>query len=176
MRGTERRTSVGGRRATDLDASARAGVAIPAWVRIGILVLALALSAYSLLHARQLNSKPRGSGAIAADAVDDNAALMAARLDAAVTIARAGARAAAQAEGGAEARLRAARAIAPGGAFAIVDARDAVQGAAGAAPERGRRGEASSAVAADGARWLRARAWGHSTATPIRPKPTRSSP
>lgn len=159
MRGTERRKSVGGRRSTDMDASARAGVAIPAWVRIGILILALALSAYSLLHARQINSKPRGA-AIAHQAIDDNASLMAARLEVDVTAAQAATRAGQQTGGDISARIAAARAVAPGVAVAFMASNGDIQSATGAEPELFRRSEASAAVASDGALLIRTPAAG----------------
>ncbi len=148
-----------GRRSTDLDASAPAGVTVPAWARIGILVLALALSAYSLLHARQMRDRPRSDAAITAQAVQTGASLSAAKLESALSVSQAASRAGASAlGGGADAALDAARAIAPETAFAVIGADGSVSASRGADAADFEPRQPGASVAADGSLLVQTRA------------------
>ncbi len=132
MRGNERRITNQGRRASD----GRQGA--PAWLRVLILFVTLAVAAYVLLFAREVAHPGREIDALRTQAVTHEARLLAYDLDARLVPARAGADAAAdtldmQPDRPVDA-LEQARAIAPGTAFAVIDLDGRVLAAAGADP------------------------------------------
>ena len=69
---------------------------MPSWLRVGILVAAIALAAYTALYAREIRDRPRDETAEAAQELVSQASLAAARLDARMGRADAGLRIAAE--------------------------------------------------------------------------------
>ena len=95
MQRPERRGAQPGRRTTD--AGNRAGASVmPSWLRVGVLIAAIALAAYTALYAREIRERPRDETAEAAQALVNQASLAAARLDARIGRANAGLRIAAE--------------------------------------------------------------------------------
>lgn len=128
MRGSERRITPQGRRAQDR----RKGP--PAWVRIAILAVTLAVAAYVLLFAREMARPGQEADALRMVAVDREARLLALETETRIAPVQAAVRAAtAQSLSSAE-TVRQARAAAPDGAFAVMSAGDVVTAAAGASP------------------------------------------
>jgi two-component system cell cycle sensor histidine kinase PleC len=132
LRGNERRITNQGRRASD----GRQGA--PAWLRVLILFVTLAVAAYVLLFAREVAHPGREIDALRTQAVAHEARLLAYDLDARLVPARAGGDAAAdtldmQPDRPVDA-IEQARAIAPGTAFAVIDLDGRVLAAAGADP------------------------------------------
>ena len=129
MRGSERRITPQGRRAQDR----RKGP--PAWVRISILAVTLAVAAYVLLFAREMARPGQEADALRMVAVDREARLLA--LETAVRMApvEAAVRAAAAQAGSPAETIRQARAAAPDAAFAVVSASGGVAAAVGGPPD-----------------------------------------
>ena len=69
---------------------------MPSWLRVGILIAAIALAGYTALYAREIRDRPRNETAEAAQELVSHAALAAARLDARIGRADAGLRVAAE--------------------------------------------------------------------------------
>jgi two-component system cell cycle sensor histidine kinase PleC len=115
LRGNERRITSEGRRAGDR----RKGP--PAWLRIALLTVTLAVAAYVLLFAREMARPGQEADALRLTAVDREARLLALDLETRIVPIQSAVRAAAGAGSPADV-LRRARAAAPGGAFAILDA------------------------------------------------------
>ena len=130
MRGNERRITNRGRRASD----GRRGA--PAWIRVLILTLTLAVAAYVLLFAREIARPGQEIDALRAQAVAHEARLLAYDLDARLRPARAGLESAAAAFDLRPDRpvdaVEQARALAPDTAFAIIDIDGRVLAATGA--------------------------------------------
>ncbi|KQW82478.1 PAS domain-containing sensor histidine kinase [Brevundimonas sp. Root1279] len=143
MRGNERRLTSQGRRAGDRRKGA------PAWVRIAILAVTLALAAYVLLFAREAARPGQEADALRSVAVDREARLLALELESRLAPVEAAVRAAAGAPDQAEA-LRRARAAAPGQAFAVIDADGGVLAANGAPPQAFAPAPGKPRLAADG--------------------------
>ena len=128
MRGNERRITSQGRRAADRRKGA------PAWVRIAILAVTLAVAAYVLLFAREMARPGQEADALRMAAVDREARLLALELETRIAPVETAVRAAAaQADGAAEA-VQLARAAAPGNDFAVLNAAGDVVAATGASP------------------------------------------
>lgn len=148
MRGSERRITPQGRRAADR----RKGP--PAWVRISILAVTLAVAAYVLLFAREMARPGQEADALRMVAVDREARLLALEMEARIAPVEAAVRAA-TAEDGAPARvIQRARAAAPDAAFAVVAPGGSVASAIGAAPEDFAAAPGKPLLAADGAALL----------------------
>jgi two-component system cell cycle sensor histidine kinase PleC len=130
LRGNERRITNQGRRASD----GRQGA--PAWLRVLILFVTLAVAAYVLLFAREIAHPGREIDALRAQAVANEARLLAYDLDARLAPARAGIEAAAegldQNPGRPVDAVERARALAPATAFAVIDIDGRVLAATGA--------------------------------------------
>lgn len=133
MRADERRGKKPGRRVSDRAAS---GLGMPVWVRIAVLVAALGLSIYSLLYARQAGDRPREQAESIAQALHTRAELAVARVDADAARAMLGLNTAARALAASPARpldaVEAARAAAPGFAYAVTGPDGDLAAAAGA--------------------------------------------
>jgi len=128
LRGSERRITPQGRRAQDR----RKGP--PAWLRIAILAVTLAVAAYVLLFAREMARPGQEADALRMVAVDREARLLALETETRIAPVEAAVRAAtAQAESPAE-TVQQARAAAPDGAFAVVTEGGNIAAAAGASP------------------------------------------
>ena len=130
MRGNERRITNQGRRASDGRDSA------PAWIRVLILSLTLAVAAYVLLFAREIARPGQEVDTLRTQAVSHEARLLAYDLEARLGPARAGIESAAQAldlwpDRPVDA-VEQARAIAPNTAFAVIDIDGRVLAATGA--------------------------------------------
>ncbi len=115
MRGNERRITSEGRRAADR----RKGP--PAWLRIALLTVTLAVAAYVLLFAREMVRPGQEADALRLSAVDREARLLALDLQTRIAPVQAAVRAAAVGAGSLSEILQRARAGAPDSAFAIVD-------------------------------------------------------
>ncbi len=133
MKGNERRYQRSGRRASDTTAAG-----LPAWVRVAILALTLAVAVYVLLFARETARPARELASLREQTLQQDAHLMAATLEARIASARAGMALASQRLGAPSARpldaIEAARAAAPDIAFAIVDPASTVLASTGAPP------------------------------------------
>ncbi len=152
MRGSERRITPQGRRAQDR----RKGP--PAWLRIAILAVTLAVAAYVLLFAREVARPGQEADALRMGAVDREARLLALETETRIAPVEAAVRAAtAQARSPAD-TIRQARAAAPDQAFAVVSADGAVVAAAGASPAAFGAAPGRPALAADGEALLVSRA------------------
>ncbi len=134
MKGNERRYQGAGRRASDTTAAG-----LPAWVRVAILALTLAVAVYVLLFARETARPARELAALREQALQQDAHLLAATLEARLSAARAGL---ALADNRLDARadrpldaIEAAAAASADTAFAIVDRTGAVRANTGAAAE-----------------------------------------
>ncbi len=128
MRGNERRITAQGRRAADR----RKGP--PAWVRIAILAVTLAVAAYVLLFAREMARPGQEADALRMAAVDREARLLALELETRLIPVEAGVRAALARPGDGAEMVRQARIAAPGRAFAVITRNGSVTAAAGAPP------------------------------------------
>lgn len=125
MRGEERRITPQGRRAADR----RKGP--PAWVRISILAVTLAVAAYVLLFAREIARPGQEADALRMAAVDREARLLALELETRIAPVQTALRAAAA--GAAPSTLvEHARSAAPDRAFAVIAADGRVLASAGA--------------------------------------------
>lgn len=81
MQRPDRRGMQPGRRASD--GGSRAGPSVmPSWLRIGILIAAIVLAAYTAIYAREIRDRPRNESAEVASDLAGQANLAAARLDA----------------------------------------------------------------------------------------------
>lgn len=148
MRGSERRITPQGRRAQDR----RKGP--PAWLRIAILAVTLAVAAYVLLFAREVARPGQEADALRMAAVDREARLLALETETRIAPVEAAVRAAtAQARSPAE-TIQQARAAAPDRAFAVVTAGNNVVAAAGASPAAFVPAPGRPSLAADGAALL----------------------
>ena len=151
MRGSERRITPQGRRAQDR----RKGP--PAWLRIAILAVTLAVAAYVLLFAREMTRPGQEADALRMVAVDREARLLALETETRIAPVEAAVRAAtAQSRTPAE-TIRQARAAAPDRAFAVVSAGDNVLAAAGGSPAAFVAAPGKPSLAADGAALLLSR-------------------
>ena len=128
MRGSERRITEQGRRAADQ----RKGP--PAWLRISILVVTLAVAAYVLLFAREMARPGQEADSLRMVAVDREARLLALEVEARLAPVEAAVRAAVTRPAPARDVIQQARATAPGRAFAVISPTGAVLAAAGAPP------------------------------------------
>lgn len=130
MRGVDRRIQQPGRRSGD-----RPG-GLPGWARILVLCLTLGLAVYVVLFARESTRPAREAAALKAEALDRDADLGAARLEASLARARTGLALAAETLRNAPTRpldaLETARAAAPDSAFALIDADGLATAATGA--------------------------------------------
>ncbi|MFA4892846.1 ATP-binding protein [Brevundimonas sp.] len=115
MRGNERRITSEGRRAADR----RKGP--PAWLRIALLTVTLAVAAYVLLFAREMVRPGQEADALRLSAVDREARLLALDLQTRIAPVQSAVRAAAVGSGSLSDILQRARAGAPDSAFAVVD-------------------------------------------------------
>ena len=125
MRGNERRITLQGRRAADR----RKGP--PAWLRIAILAVTLAVAAYVLLFAREMARPGQEADALRMVAVDREARMLALEVEARLAPVEAAVRAAGQSAGAAQA-IQQARTAAPDRAFAVIADDGSVAAAAGA--------------------------------------------
>jgi two-component system, cell cycle sensor histidine kinase PleC len=126
LRGEERRITSDGRRASDR----RKGP--PAWVRIAILTVTLAVAAYVLLFAREMARPGQEADALRLAAVDREARLLALEIETRVAPVEAAVRAGVSVAGTTpEAAIDSARAAAPGRAFAVIAADGRVSAVAG---------------------------------------------
>ncbi len=116
MRGNERRITSEGRRSADRRRSA------PPWVRIGLLTITLAVAAYVLLFAREIARPGQEADALRLTAVDREARVLALDLETRIAPVRLAVRAAAQSGQTTAQILQVARAAAPNGAFAVLNA------------------------------------------------------
>ncbi len=133
MRGEERRITSEGRRVSDR----RKGP--PPWLRIGILVVTLAVAAYVLLFAREMARPGQEADALRVEAVDREARMLALEIETRLAPVEAGVKAGSAAlAGGAEPAdaLTRARQAAPTSAFAIIDAEGRVLAATGSETAR----------------------------------------
>ena len=128
MRGSERRITPQGRRAQDR----RKGP--PAWVRIAILAVTLAVAAYVLLFAREMARPGQEADALRMAAVDREARLLALETETRIAPVAAAVRAATAQSRGAAETIQQARAAAPDSAFAVVSPGQSVSAVAGASP------------------------------------------
>ena len=126
MRGRERRITPQGRRAADR----RKGP--PAWLRIAILAVTLAVAAYVLLFAREMARPGQEADALRMAAVDREARLLALETEIRIAPVEAAVRAAATQSGGPAQAIQQARTAAPGRGFAVVSADGTVVAAEGA--------------------------------------------
>jgi len=115
LRGNERRITSEGRRAADR----RKGP--PAWLRIALLTVTLAVAAYVLLFAREMVRPGQEADALRLSAVDREARLLALDLQTRIAPVQSAVRAAAVGSGSLSDILQRARAGAPDSAFAVVD-------------------------------------------------------
>ncbi|HEY0599768.1 MAG TPA: PAS domain-containing sensor histidine kinase, partial [Brevundimonas sp.] len=113
MRGSERRITLQGRRAGDR----RKGP--PAWVRIAILAVTLAVAAYVLLFAREMARPGQEADALRMAAVDREARMLALELQTRIAPVETAVRAAVRSGGAAQA-IQQARTAAPDRAFAVM--------------------------------------------------------
>ncbi len=126
MRGEERRITSEGRRTADRRK------APPPWLRIAILIVTLAVSAYVLLFAREMARPGHEADALRLSAVDREARLLALEIETRVGPVEAAVRAgAADSTGQPRIAVERARAAAPGRAFAVVAADGRILAAAG---------------------------------------------
>ncbi|PZO33651.1 MAG: PAS domain-containing sensor histidine kinase, partial [Alphaproteobacteria bacterium] len=135
MKGSERRYQGARRRASDTSAAG-----LPAWARVALLILALALAVYVLLFAR-VNARPAQElAALREQALQQDARLLAATLETRIASARAGTALVAERLRAQPTRLleatEAGRAASPGVAFALMSAGGEVTAAAGAPAAR----------------------------------------
>ncbi len=144
MRGNERRITPQGRRAQDR----RKGP--PAWLRIAILAVTLAVAAYVLLFAREMARPGQEADALRMAAVDREARLLALETETRIAPVEAAVRAATAQPRGPAATIQQARAAAPEGAFAVVSADESVTAAAGASPAAFAPAPGRPLLAADG--------------------------
>ncbi|HYD28945.1 ATP-binding protein [Brevundimonas sp.] len=144
MRGSERRITQQGRRAQDR----RKGP--PAWLRIAILAVTLAVAAYVLLFAREMARPGQEADTLRMAAVDREARMLALELEARMAPVEAAVRVASQAGGAAEA-IRQARAAAPGRPFAVIASDGGVVTATGAPAAAFASAPGKPRLAADGA-------------------------
>ena len=152
MRGSERRITPQGRRAADR----RKGP--PAWVRISILAVTLAVAAYVLLFAREMARPGQEADALRMVAVDREARMLALETEVRIAPVEAAVRAAAAAPLRTPAEMiRQARVAAPDAAFAVVATGGGVTAAVGAPPEDFASAPGKPLLAADGAALLIAR-------------------
>jgi two-component system cell cycle sensor histidine kinase PleC len=114
LRGSERRITPQGRRAQDR----RKGP--PAWLRIAILAVTLAVAAYVLLFAREMARPGQEADALRMAAVDREARLLALEMETRIAPVEAAVRAATARAGGPAEMIQQARAAAPQRAFAVV--------------------------------------------------------
>jgi len=131
LKGSERRYQGARRRASDTTAAG-----LPAWARVALLVLALALAVYVLLFAR-VNARPAQElAALREQALQQDARLLAATLETRIASARAGTALVAERLRAQPTRLleatEAGRAASPGVAFALMSTGGEVTAAAGA--------------------------------------------
>jgi two-component system cell cycle sensor histidine kinase PleC len=115
LRGNERRITSEGRRSADR----RKGP--PAWVRIALLTVTLAVAAYVLLFAREMARPGQEADALRLSAVDREARLLALDLETRIAPVQAAVRAAAVGAESPSVMLQRARAAAPDAAFAVLD-------------------------------------------------------
>jgi len=148
LRGSERRITSQGRRAADR----RKGP--PAWVRIAILAVTLAVAAYVLLFAREMARPGQEADALRMAAVDREARLLALEIETRIAPVEAAVRAAVAQSGGAADVIRQARTAAPGRAFAVVSPGGEVVAAAGAPEAAFVSAPGKPRLAADGAALL----------------------
>ncbi|HYC69324.1 sensor histidine kinase [Brevundimonas sp.] len=144
MRGSERRITQQGRRAGDR----RKGP--PAWLRIAILAVTLAVAAYVLLFAREMARPGQEADTLRMAAVDREARLLALELETRIAPVEAAVRAAARSGGAAQA-IEQARIAAPGRAFAVVSREGSVVAASGAPMAAFTSAPGKPRLAADGA-------------------------
>ncbi|WP_298744832.1 ATP-binding protein [uncultured Brevundimonas sp.] len=148
MRGSERRITPQGRRAQDR----RKGP--PAWVRIAILAVTLAVAAYVLLFAREMARPGQEADALRMAAVDREARLLALETEIRIAPVETAVRAAAAQARTPAGTLRQARAATPDGAFAVISPTGSVTAAAGASPADFAPTDGKPLLAADGAALL----------------------
>lgn len=130
MRGSERRIQQLGRRSSDRSRG------LPAWGRVAVLVLTLCLAIYVVLFARETTRPAREASVLRAEALERDAALGAATLDARLSRAKLGLTVARAALQQAPDRpldaAEAGRRQAPDSAFAVLDSTGRVRAATGA--------------------------------------------
>ncbi|MBX9616717.1 MAG: PAS domain S-box protein [Caulobacteraceae bacterium] len=130
MRGSERRIQQPGRRSSDRSPG------LPAWSRVAVLALTLCLAIYVVLFARETTRPAREASVLRAEALQRDAALGAATLDARLSRAGLGLVAARAALQQAPDRpldaAEAARRLAPDSAFAVFDSTGRLRAATGA--------------------------------------------
>ena len=148
MRGSERRITSQGRRAADR----RKGP--PAWLRIAILAVTLAVAAYVLLFAREMARPGQEADALRMAAVDREARLLALETEIRIAPVEAAVRAAAAQSGGPDQAIQQARTAAPGRAFAVISPDGSVVAAEGAPPTAFTAAPGKPRLAADGAALL----------------------
>ena len=148
MRGNERRITPQGRRAADR----RKGP--PAWVRISILAVTLAVAAYVLLFAREMVRPGQEADALRMAAVDREARLLALETEIRIAPVEAAVRAAASRSGAPAQIIQQARTAAPGRAFAVMSSDGSVIAADGAPPAAFAPAAGKPRLAADGAALL----------------------
>jgi len=148
LRGSERRITPQGRRAQDR----RKGP--PAWLRIAILAVTLAVAAYVLLFAREMARPGQEADALRMVAVDREARLLALEMETRIAPVEAAVRAAAAQPRGPAETIRQARAAAPESAFAVISAGQGVTAVAGASPAAFVSTPGKPLLAADGAALL----------------------
>ena len=154
MRGSERRITPQGRRAQDR----RKGP--PAWLRIAILAVTLAVAAYVLLFAREVARPGQEADALRMVAVDREARLLALETETRIAPVEAAVRAATAEPRSPAETIRPARAAAPAQAFAVVAAGGKVRAAAGASPAAFVAAPGKPSLAADGGALLLSRPMG----------------
>ena len=145
MRGSERRITSQGRRAADR----RKGP--PAWVRIAILAVTLAVAANVHLFGREMARPGEAADALRVAAVDREARLLALETEIRIAPVEAAVRAAVSPSGGSAQAIQQARTAAPGRAFAVVSPDGAVVAAEGAPATAFRPTPGKPRLAADGA-------------------------
>ncbi|NJC40166.1 two-component system cell cycle sensor histidine kinase PleC [Brevundimonas alba] len=143
MRGNERRITPQGRRAQDR----RKGP--PAWVRIAILAVTLAVAAYVLLFAREMARPGQEADALRMAAVDREARMLALELETRIAPVEAAVRAAARSTGAVQA-IEQARTAAPGRAFAVLAPDGRAVAASGAPADEFAAAAGKPRLAADG--------------------------
>ena len=143
MRGEERRITSEGRRTADRRR------APPPWLRIAILTVTLAVSAYVLLFAREMARPGHEADALRLTAVDREARLLALEIETRVGPVEAAVRAGAAA-GQPRIAVERARAAAPGRAFAVLSTDGRVLAAAGDNSRAFAHAEGRSQLSADG--------------------------
>ena len=148
MRGSERRITAQGRRAADR----RKGP--PAWVRISILAVTLAVAAYVLLFAREMARPGQEADALRMAAVDREARMLALETETRIAPVEAAVRAATAQPRNPSEMIQQARAAAPDAAFAVISPGQVVTAAAGASPAAFLAAPGKPLLAADGAALL----------------------